>query len=82
MKHILKVLPDIGNYIITTDWINKVVTHRVPHITLDALPREKLAGILWSKIEIYPGTKIEPEALSWVLSALRDIKDEPSGIGN
>ena len=76
-------MPDIGQYIPTTDYINKVVTHRVPHITQEALPsREKIDGILFSKIEIYPYAKIEPEALAWVLSRLRDTKDKPSGAGN
>ena len=56
--------------------------HRVPALTLDALPREHLGGLLFNKLTIYADAEIEQIALTWVLSMLRDVKDEPSGIGN
>lgn len=81
MRHILKVFPEIGKYVPTTDFETKIVTHRIPNLTIKDLPKVKLDGILFDKIELCSGVAIEAEALSWVLSKLRDVKDTPSGTG-
>lgn len=80
-RHILIVSPN------TTDKYMSYITgdeirHIVPAISFEAFSIEQLQGIRLSKIEIYPIAKIEPDALKWVLAMLRDIKDDPSGIGN
>lgn len=83
--HILLADPLITKYVTyskQTSFVTVEQRHVVPGITLDALPRDRLGGILFSKLTILAGAVIEPEALNWVLSMLRDTKDEPSGIGN
>ena len=80
MKHILVVHPlckKYGTYLHT----DGSTVHQVHELTLDALPRPLVAGLLFHKLTIYASAKIDPEALNWVLSMLRDVKDDPSGIG-
>lgn len=43
---------------------------------------ESLRGIELYKIELYANARLDPDVFSLVLSRLRDMKDEPSGIGN
>lgn len=84
-SHVLIADPLIKRYTsynTQTSLVTMEMRHVVPGITLDALPRDRLGGILFSRLTILAGVMIEPEALNWVLSMLRDIKDEPSGIGN
>lgn len=54
---------------------------QIPRLTLEQLPLAQLGGVVLRKLTIYAGTEIQPEALNWVLSRLRDVKDDPSGIG-
>lgn len=54
---------------------------QIPALTLTQLPLAQLNGVELHKLVIYAGTEIQPEALNWVLSRLRDVKDDPSGIG-
>ena len=81
MKHILVVDPLCKKYG-AYPHVDGSTVHQVPALTLDALPRQILGGLLFTKLTIYASAKIEPEALYWVLSMLRDTKDEPSGIGH
>lgn len=82
-RHILIADPKIKNYVAyNVEMFNHMeLRHCIPAMTLDVIPRKTIAGILLSKIEIHAGAVIEPEALEWVLSRLRDVKDDPSGIG-
>ena len=81
MKHILVVDPLCKRYG-TYPHVDGSTVHQVHELTLDALPRPELAGLLFNKLTIYAGAKIQTEALYWVFSMLRDVKDEPSGIGD
>ena len=81
MKHILLVDPLYIKAYHTLNTEDKQY-HFIQSLTLDGVPRERLGGLLFYKLVIYANAKVEPEALNWVLSMLRDTKDEPSGIGN
>lgn len=82
MRHILLVDPLFTNKYHKQIDTNGNWIHQVPALTLDTLPREQLGGILFYRLTIYANAEIQQEALAWVLSMLRDVKDEPSGIGN
>ena len=80
MKHIL-----IVDSLFTNTYHALTTSEGDRHHQLKSLTRESIHyinGILFYKLIIYAGASIHPEGLSFVLSKLRDTKDDPSGIGN
>jgi hypothetical protein len=81
MRHILIVDPLCKKYA-TYVHADGSTIHQIPSLTLEELPIPQLTGLLFYKLVIYANTKIQQEALAWVLAYLRDTKDDPSSIGS
>lgn len=84
-SHVLIVDPIIKSYLkynAQTSIVSMELRHCIRSLTLEELPLAQLDGLIFSKLVIIAGAVVQPEALNWVLSKLRDVKDDPSGIGN